>query len=179
MEKLFAEKESGRNLQEHKHVDWNDNYELYRNKVKVNRLTQRQAVNIPLMKETVKTLLARIDDAPNVEWKEMSGDEQKELIYQEIWNQQFKDNNMELIDILDKKNVLLNGFSVKKLNIDKDGVVISVDDAYDHFFDPLTNPWDIDSARYITHQNIFRSIREIIADDRYTEEGKQQFKLLA
>ena len=179
MEKLYAEKEAGRKLQEHKHEDWNDNYELYRNKVKTNRLTQRQAVNIPLMKETIKTLLSRIDDAPNVEWKEMGGDEQKELIYQEVWNQQFRDNNMELIDVLDKKNVLLNGFSVKKLNVGKDGIIISVDDAYDHFFDPLMNPWDIESARFITHQNIFRSIRDILADDRYTEEGKEQLKLWA
>jgi len=177
LEKLYAEKMSGRKLQEHKHEDWNDNHDLYRNKVKINRLTQRQAVNIPLMKETVKTLLARIDDAPNVEWKELSGDEQKELIYQEVWNQQFKDNNMELIDILDKKNVLLNGFSVKKLNISKEGIEVSVDDAFDHFFDPLMKPWDIDSARFITHQNIFRSIREILADERYTEEGKNQLKM--
>ena len=179
MEKLYAEKEAGRKLQEHKHIDWNDNYELYRNKVKTNRLTQRQAVNIPLMKETIKTLLARIDDAPNVEWKELGGDEQKEIIYQEIWNQQFKDNNMELIDVLDKKNVLLNGFSVKKLNIGQSGIDITVDDAFDHFFDPLMTPWDIDSARYITHQNIFRSIRDILADESYTEEGKEQLKMWA
>ena len=179
MEKLYAEKETGRRLQEHKHEDWDDNYTLYRNKVKTNRLTQRQAVNIPLMKETVKTLLARIDDAPNVEWKELSGDEQKELIYQEVWNQKLKDNNMELIDILDKKNVLLNGFSVKKLNIAEDGIDITVEDAYDHFFDPLMNPWDIESARFITHQNIFRSIRDILADERYNEEGKEQLKMWA
>lgn len=179
MEKLYAEKETGRKLQVHKHEDWNDNYELYRNKVKTNRLTQRQAVNIPLMKETIKTLLARIDDAPNVEWKELGGDEQKELIYQEVWNQQVKDNNLELIDILDKKNVLLYGFSFKKLNIGESGVDISVLDAYDIYMDPLVNPWDIDSARFITHQNIFRSIREILADDRYSKEGKDQLKLWA
>jgi len=105
MVKLSDEKKSGFDIQERKHNDWTENYELYRNKVKTNRLTQRQAVNIPLMKETVKTLLSKIDDAPNVDWKELTGDEQKELIYQEIWNQNGKDGNLELIDILDKKNV--------------------------------------------------------------------------
>ena len=179
MEKLYAEKETGRKLQEHKHQDWDDNYTLYRNKVKTNRLTQRQAVNIPLMKETIKTLLARIDDAPNMEWKELSGDQQKELIYQEVWNQQFKDNNVELIDVLDKKNVLLNGFSVKKLNIAESGIETSVLDAYDIYFDPLMNPWDIESARFITHQNIFKSIRDILANEKYSEEGKEQLKLWA
>lgn len=179
MEKLLKEKKSSRELQERKHDDWNDNYELYRNKVRTNRLTQRQAVNIPLMKETVKTLLSRIDDAPNVEWQELSGDEQKELVYQEVWNQQYRDNNLELIDILDKKNVLLYGLSVKKLNIAKEGVDVSVLDIYDIAFDPLTKPWDLDSARFLVHQNIFRSIRDILADDRYTDSGKEELKIWA
>ena len=83
MEKLAIEKKSAIELQKKKHEDWIDNHELYRNKVKTNRLTQRQAVNIPLMKETIKTLLSKIDDAPNVDWSEKAGDEEKELIYQE------------------------------------------------------------------------------------------------
>lgn len=179
MSKLVAEKKTGQELQEHKHEDWNDNYELYRNKVKTNRLTQRQAVNIPLMKETLKTLLSRIDDAPNVEWRELGGDEQKELVYQEIWNQQFKDNNLELVDILDKKNVLLYGFSTKKLNLAEQGVDVSVLDPYDTYFDPLMNPWDIESARFIIHQNIFKSVREILADEKYSKEGKDLLKVWA
>ena len=179
MAKLKAEKESARKLQDHKHIDWDDNYELYRNKVKTNRLTQRQAVNIPLMKETIKTQLSAIDDLPEVEWKEMKGDAEKELIYQEVWNEQSKRNKFELIDTLDKKNVLLYGFSVRKLNIGKDGIEVSVKDIYDVAFDPLMNPWDVESARYITNQNIFRSIREILADDRYTKEGKDQIKMWA
>lgn len=179
MEKLVAEKKSGRELQVRKHLDWNENYELYRNKVKTNRLTQRQAVNIPLMKETIKTQLSSIDDPPEVEWKELGGDEQKQLIYQAVWEKQSKDNNMELVDVLDKKNVLLYGLSTKKLNIVKDGVSVSVLDVYDVLFDPLTNPWDIESARFITHQNIFRSIREILADTRYSSEGKEDLKMWA
>src|SRR3989344_7068887 len=89
MDKLVAEKTAANELQKRKHIDWNDNYELYRNKVKINRLTQRQAVNIPLMKETVKTLLSKIDEAPNVEWSELGGDEEKEIIYQEVWNENY------------------------------------------------------------------------------------------
>jgi hypothetical protein len=177
MEKLVAEKKAGFELQKRKHDDWNENYELYRNKVKINRLTQRQAVNIPLMKETIKTLLSKIDDAPNVDWKELNGDDFKELIYQEIWNQQMKDNNIELLDILDKKNVLLYGLSAKKLNITKDGVSIEVLDPYDVIFDPLMNAWDLDSSRFIIQQNIFRSVRDIIADERYTSEGKEELKI--
>lgn len=177
MVRLQAEKKAGIELQLRKHADWDDNYELYRNKVKTNRLTQRQAVNIPLMKETVKTLLSKIDDAPNVLWKEKSGDEEKELVFGEVWKENFKANNMELIDVLDKKNVLLYGLSAKKLNICDYGVDVSVLDTYDMVLDPMYNPWDLESARFLIHQNIFRPIRDILADDRYTEAGKNDLKL--
>ncbi len=179
MQHLQTEKKAGLKIKERKYEDWDDNYLLYRNKVKTNRLTQRQAVNIPLMKETVKTLLSKIDETPTVEQKELSGDEQKELMYQEIWNDHVRNRKLEVIDILDKKNVLLYGYSVKKLNIDDNGVVPSVLDIYDTVLDPLMNPWDLESARFIIHQNIFRPVRDILADERYTENGKEELKIWA
>ena len=179
LEKLKAEKKAANELQLRKHDDWDGNYELYRNKVKTNRLTQRQAVNIPLTKETVKTLLAKIDEAPNVEWQELGGDEQKELIYQEVWNENFKENKFELVDIIDKKNVLIYGLSSKKLNIAENGIIASVLDPYDIVFDPLMEVGNIETARFIIHQNIFKSVREIVADGKYTKEGKDDLKIWA
>lgn len=177
MVKLKAEKKSANDLQVRKHDDWNENYELYRNKVKTNRLTQRQAVNIPLMKETVKTILSKIDDPPNVEWQELTGDEDKEIVYQEVWDDNFRQTKLELTDILDKKNVLLYGLSSKKLNIFESGIRIDCLDVYDIVFDPLMSPSDVETARFIINQNIFRSVREILADDRYTKEGKEALKI--
>ena len=177
IEKLKAEKRAANELQKRKHVDWDENYELYRNRVKTNRLTQRQPVNIPLMKETIKTLLSKIDDAPTIQFQERGGDETKEIIFQEIWSDSFKENKMELVDILDKKNVLLYGLSTKKLNITNKGVAVSVLDTYDIVFDPMMNTGDIESARFIILQNNFRSVREILADDRYTEKGKETLKM--
>lgn len=179
MQKLEKERKAAVELQEHKHADWDDNYLLYRNKVKTNRLTQRQAVNIPLMKETVKTLLSKIDESPNVEWKERGGDMQKEIYFQEIWNQHYDKANLEVIDILDKKNVLLAGFGVKKLNLTDEGIECSALDTYDTLVDPLMNSWDVDSARFFIHRNIFRSVRDILADDRYSKKGKQELKMWA
>lgn len=176
MVKLQNEKKSGREFQVRKHIDWNENYELYRNKVKTNRLTQRQAVNIPLMKETIKTLMSKVDDAPNVEWKEKSGDQMKEIIYQEIWDSNFRAENMEWKDILDKKNVFLYGLSSKKLNLKEDGVCVDVLDVFDVLYDPLMSPLDVESARFIIHQNIFRPLRDILADKRYSKEGKDKLK---
>lgn len=177
LEKHKTEKNAANELQKRKHEDWNDNYELYRNKVKTNRLTQRQAVNIPLMKETIKTLLSKIDDAPNIDWKELGSNEDKEIIYQEIWDASYRDNKLELIDILDKKNVLLYGLSTKKLNITDNGVDVDVLDTYDIVFDPLMKSGEIESARFIIHQNIFRTAREILADERYTKKGKSDLKI--
>mgnify|MGYP001476208522 CR=1 FL=1 len=158
--KLLNEKKSAREFQERKHDDWNENYELYRNKVKTNRLTQRQSVNIPLMKETIKTLLSKVDDAPQVEWTEKSGDQMKEIIYQEIWDDNFRKEDLELKDILDKKNVFLYGISTKMLNLRDDGVCIDVLDNWDVVYDPLTKPFDVESARFIVRQNIFRRSEE-------------------
>lgn len=179
LEKLKYEKKSANDLQVRKHEDWDDNYELYRNKVKTNRLTQRQAVNIPLMKETIKTMLSQIDEAPNIEWQELGGDEQKELVYQEIWNDRSKHSKFELLDVLDKKNVLIYGIGTKMLNIVDDGVDADVLDPFDITFDPLMKPGEIETARFIIRQNIFRSIREILADERYSEEGKEDLKIWA
>jgi hypothetical protein len=176
MAKLLNEKKSAREFQERKHADWNENYELYRNKVKTNRLTQRQAVNIPLMKETIKTLLSKVDDAPEVSWKEKSGDEMKELVYQELWNEFQKKNKFEWIDILDKKNVFLYGLSTRKLNLNGDHVSVDVLDVFDVVFDPQTNPLDVNTARFIIQQNIFKPLRVVLADERYSKEGKDALK---
>jgi len=176
MVKLTNEKKSANAIQRHKHTDWNDNYELYRNRVKTNRLTQRQAVTIPLMKETVKTLLASIDDAPNVEWQELGGNEDKEIIYQELWNTLYRDNKVELIDIQDKKNVLLYGIGTKMLNISDTGIEIDTLDVFDVVFDPLMLNSQIETARFVVRQNIFRTIEEILADERYEKKGKRELE---
>ncbi len=174
--KLLNEKKAGRMFQDRKHPDWDENYELYRNKVKTNRLTQRQAVNIPLVKETIKTILSGVDDVPNVSWKEKSGDQMKELIYQELWNDFTKRVKWEIVDILDKKNVLLYGLSTKTMNVEKKGICLYVRDCYDVIYDPLMNPLDIETARFIVHQNIYKPLREVLVDDRYSAEGKNALK---
>ena len=174
--KLLNEKKSARAFQDRKHADWNENYELYRNKVKTNRLTQRQAVNIPLMRETIKTLISKVDDTPTVEWQEKSGDEMKQIIYQELWNEFVKKNKWEWQDILDKKNVFLYGLSTKKLNLGDNCIDMEILDVFDVVYDPLTNPLDIETARFIVQQNIYRPLREILADERYSKEGRDELK---
>ena len=100
----------------------------------------------------------------------------KELVFQEMWNKFVKTQRIEWKDVLDKKNVLLYGLSTKKFNVIEDGIGLDVCDPYDIVFDPLMNPLDIETARFIIHQNIFKSLREVLADDRYSKEGKEELK---
>jgi len=177
MFKLKNEKDSAVKFVERKYLDWTENYELYRNKVKTNRLTQRQAVNIPLMKETIKTILAKVDDITIVDWRELSGDQEKELIFQEIWNRDMDRINIHEIDIQDTKTVLMYGRAFQKLNFDDDGFCVKALDIYDVIIDPMVDPVDIETARFVIHRNIFRSLREILASDRYTEVGKKALRM--
>ena len=174
--KLLDEKKIAREFQERRHEDWNENYELYRNKVRQNRLTQRQPVNIPLMKETVKTLLSKIDDPPIIDWEELSGDEMKEIILQEKWNTFYEDQNLEGIDIQDKKTAMLYGRPHKKLNWVNSKPTVTALDVFDLVVSPLTDPLNIQTAHYVIHQNIFRPLREILANPRYSAEGKKKLK---
>ena len=171
--RLVAEKKVATDFQERRHEQWNENYELYRNKVKTNRLTQRQAVNIPLMKETVKTLLSKIDDPPDMSFQDLDGDTEKEIVCQEMWESDIDRINFEGIDLQDKKTVLLYGRGTIKLNFIDGQFEADPLDAFDVPFDPLMNPMDIETARFIIHQNIFRSLKEVLADKRYSKEGKK------
>ena len=177
LEKLLSEKKIARLFQERKHQDWNDTYELSRGKVRTNRLTQRQAVNIPLMKETEKTILSRIDEVPNVDWKEKSGDEFKELIFQSLWDGFFQEKNLEAVDMQDKKTCIRYGRPTKKIVPGKDFYPdVYALDIFDVVYDPLMDPLNIESARFVIHQNIFKTVREILADPKYTAEGKRALK---
>lgn len=73
-------------------------------------------------------------------------------------------------------SLFLVGLSTKMLNIGDKGVEVEVLDVWDVVFDPLMNPMDIETARFIVRQNIFKSLREVLADDRYTEKGKTELK---
>jgi len=176
MVRLLREKEVAFKFRERRHEEWNDNYELNRNKIKVNRLTQRQAIGIPLMKETNKTILSKIDEPPDVEFKELGGDDEKEMYCQELWNSDIDIANLEGVDIQDKKTVLLYGRSFIKLNYVDKTFKFSALDVFDVLVDPWVDPLDLESARFLIQTNIYKSLREILASTRYAEAPKKSLK---
>jgi hypothetical protein len=55
------------------------NYELYRDTLIINRLTQRQSVNVPYTKKTLKTYLTQSNWPVDNELENKSNDKQAEL----------------------------------------------------------------------------------------------------
>ena len=178
--KLKEEKRVAIEYQERRHSQWQENYELYRDIIETNALTQRQTLNIPVMKETIKTVKSRIDEPPDVEFDcldEGTDARNKEIIINELWKDDAEKQNFEAIDILEKNNVLLRGRSFKKLNYLNSAFQCEVPGILDIVIDPKTKPIDIETARFIIHLHIFKPLREILANPNYFKEGKEDLKL--
>lgn len=176
IEKLRAEKRAAFEYQKRRHGQWDENYFLYRDKVQINRLTQRQAVNIPIMKETVRTILPKIDEKPDLAFIDKAGDLEREIAINAKWDDDCDTNNVELLDLADKKQVMLYGRSFTKLNWINGEVVFELKDIYDFLPDRNTNPLDIETARYIIEPHIFKPLEEILTNDRYDQKGRDKLK---
>lgn len=158
---LDNNRNSSYNWQQRRHVDWTENYQLYRDKVVVNRLTQRQSVNIPLMKETIKTILARTDDAPDLAFEELGNEKEKDIFINEYWKYCFDRTKLVLKDIVDKKQVGLYGRSWKKLNVVGGYFYTEILDPFDILIDRYVDPADIDTAGHLIHLHIYRTLKRL------------------
>lgn len=185
--------------QEPRHQDWRETYMLYRDKVQVNRLTQRQSVNIPIMKETISTIMANADDAPDIEFfgKNSADDatsgwlvttdsgavdtgatmrsytpdySEKETALNAYWKATAIQDCFDLKDIVDKKNALLFGRTFKKLNIKNWYVCIEIVDPAHIKVDRYIDPTNINTANYLCHDNIFRTFSELKQREQYDQE---------
>ena len=117
--------------QKRRHSAWNETYSLYRDIVVVNRLTQRQSINIPLMKETIKAKGSKINEKLDIYLKSKSGNMDKEITINEVWKQAAEDNLFSLQDRADKKQELLYGRSHIMLNPTSKGIKIETKDIYE------------------------------------------------
>lgn len=164
-------------FQQRRHFDWKENYELYRDKVTVNRLTQRQSVNLPIMKETLQTMLAKTDDAPDIVFEEIGGDQQKEIYLNEYWKWSFNKDVLEIKDIVDKKQVYFYGRSFKKLNIRDGRIVTTIEDPQDILVERFTDPTDLDSSHYIGHIHIYRTLKYLEENKNYDQDAVEKLKI--
>lgn len=173
---LINNKEGGYNYQERRHEDWDENYTLYRDKVIVDRLIQRQTVNLPLMKQTIRTLLKDVDDMPVLYFENLDNDEQAEIFKNEYWNYTVEKNNMTLQDIVDKKQVFLYGRSFDQWQIVDGEIKMTIQDPYDIYVDRYCDPTDIHSSKFLIHTHIYKTFADLEADESYDQKAVARLK---
>jgi len=175
---LEKNRQSAFDFQKRRHDDWLENYQLYRDKVVINRLTQRQSVNVSLMKETVKTLLARIDDAPDVFFDDQANDKEKEILANAYWKDYLWRDKLEIKDIVDKKQVLIYGRTWKILNIVQGLPICEIFDPYDVLVDRMADPSDLDNtAQFIILQHIFKPLKNLERNPLYNKEALKRLRI--
>lgn len=176
LEILKLNKESGFNYRERRHDDWLENYTLGRDKVVINRLTQRQSVNLPLMKMTLKTILKDMDDMPVLEFEELGNEKEKEVFYNEYWKYTETQNNFELQDIVDKKQEYYFGRTFDQWQVVDGKVKMTVQDPMDILVDRYMNPFDLHSSRFLIHTNIFTTLSSLEKNPDYDKTAIKRLK---
>ena len=183
-EKLIAEhkkeKQESQDFKKRRYAQWRENYQLYRDHVDMNRLTQRQPINIPIMRETIQTWISKIKEAPELHYQAIGNsnkDKNGEIFMDELWKHYFEKLQLDILDIVDKKIVGLQGRSFKICGMRRGEFFIDIIDPYDIEISPRANIFDLNSAQYLIRTHIFRSLREILANDKYSQEGKDQLKI--
>lgn len=177
IEKLKIDELADFQFQERRHDEWKENYQLDRDKVTTNRLTQRQSVNIPLMKGTLKTILANIDEFPAIEFEELGNDKQKEIFLNTYWDDFVIKDKLEIKDIVDKKQELLYGKTWRKLNISYGKPKSEVLEPYDVLIDRYADPAELETAHHLIHCNIFRTLGQLEANPNYDKQAINNLKI--
>lgn len=176
LEMLINNKQTGFNYRERRHEHWRENYELYRDHVTINRLTQRQSVNAPLMKTTLRALLKDIDDMPVIAFENLDNDKQAEVFQNEYWKWTLDRNNAELQDIVDKKQDFFYGRTFDSWQIEDGYIRMDVEDTEDMLVDRFMNPYDIDSSRFIIHLHVFKPLASLRKNPDYDQEKVRELE---
>jgi len=174
-----ADKQTSQDFKERRFQQWNENYLLFRDKVALNRLTQRQPVNIPIIRETIQTWISKIDETPILNFETRgkgNTDKSGEIILNELWQYYFDKLKLDILDNVDKKVVGLQGRSFKKWGFNKGEIYCDLIDPYDIEIDPRVNVFDLNSADFIKQTHIFRSLRQILANPKYDAAAKEELK---
>jgi hypothetical protein len=167
LQMLINNKASGFKYRERREEDWRENYELYRDRVQVNRLLQRQSVNLPLMKTTLRTLLKDIDDMPVIEFENLDNDKEAQVFQNEFWKKTLDDNNAEIQDIVDKKQDFFFGRTFDSWQIIDGKMKWDIEDPEDILVSRFMNPYDIDSSRFLIHTHIFKPLSHVMQNPDY------------
>ena len=173
---LLGNKQDGYNYRERRQQDWKENYTLYRDRVTINRLTQRQSVNMPLMKQTIKTLLKDVDDMPVLFFEELDNNEEKQTFQNEYWKWTADMNNMEIQDIVDKKQVFMFGRSFDQWQIVDGMIKMTIIDPQDILVSRYCDPTELNSTRFLIQTGIYVPLKELEKSKVYDQEAIKKLR---
>jgi len=174
---LRLNKESGYNYRERRQNDWDENYQLYRDKVIINRLTQRQSVNLPMMKLSIQTLMKDVDDMPVLYFENLDNDKEAEIFKNEYWKYTAEHNKIEIQDIVDKRQQFLFGRSFDQWQIVDGKVKMTIQDPMDILVDRYCDPSNLNSSRFLIHTHIFVPLNTLEKNKDYDQEAVAKLKL--
>ncbi len=174
---LDANEKADFNYQERRHSEWTENYQLYRDKVIVNRLTQRQSINVPLIKGVIKTVQANTDEFPDIEFDEQGNDKDKEIVFNELWKDFVIADKMEIKDVVDKKQDFIYGKTWTKFNLAKGRIVTEIKEPFDILIDRFSDPTDLETADHLSEHGIYRTISQLEANPSYDKAAVRRLKV--
>jgi hypothetical protein len=174
---LEANEKADFNYQERRHSEWTENYQLYRDKVVVNRLTQRQAINVPLIKGVIKTVQANTDEFPDIEFDEQGNDKDKEIVFNELWKDFVVTDKLEIKDVVDKKQDFIYGKTWTKFNLVKGRIVTEIKEPFDILVDRFSDPTDLETADHLSEHGIYRTIAQLEANPAYDKAAVRRLKV--
>jgi|GEM_PF-864965 len=175
-EMLVHNKRDGYMYRERRQEDWLENYTLSRDKVVTNRLTQRQSVNLPLMKTHIKSLLKDVDDMPVLYFENLDNDKEAEIFKNEYWKYTGEHNKFEIQDIVDKKQVFHFGRSFDQWQIIDGKVSMTVQDPQDILVARVNDPTNINSSRFLDHSHIFVPLSVLEMNKDYDQTKVRELK---
>jgi hypothetical protein len=175
MQILQTERDSHLEWRKRRHPDFTDIYTLYRDKVITDRITQRQTINVPLMKFVIGTILKNLDETPGIYFASRDNDHQKEVYANSYYNESAKRNKSKIKDTIDKKQGALFGRTFKKIN--RSGIVTwEVVDPQDMLVSRFVDPADLHTAPSIFQTGMYQPLRLILADESYEQEGRDELR---
>jgi hypothetical protein len=179
IEQHKLDKKTSVDFKERRFAQWNENYYLYRDKIITNRLVQRQPINIPIVRDTIQNWISKIDEPPMLKFESRdkgNKSEDSEILLNEIWDTVYDNEKLDLKDKMEKKIVGLQGRTFKMWGWKDGKIYCTIIDPYDIELDPLCDPLDLNSAMYVIRTNVFRPLREILAEEKYDAGEKEILK---
>lgn len=161
-------------------TSWYKNEDLYFQRKK-KEIQGRHNILLGEMQGFVDTLVSKVDDPPQIQFLPCKeADTRKAEKVSKAWeiDSGATKGDWGFKDLLGKKQASLYGRAVYKYYAESDPEyrsVLDLVDVYDFLIDPLAGGEDVEKAKYLGHDNIFRSIYDLEGDKRY---GQKQLTII-